>query len=317
MTLTRFFLIVFFCAILGACGEDAPPPAVSSAPPDATTQEPADGEKKPVVGKGANEGMGGVTVSILPENPTARGCLRAVVRGVPGSHLVVWSVNGTTVATGTGTQLCSEHFRRDDQVSVVVGTSDVGGSATVVIGNSLPRVVNITSTPKEIFSGVEVTVSPVAEDDDGDDVDFSYQWLINGEPNPQLTDATLPADAFTKGDSLQVQIIPNDFFADGPVYSSFATVVSNAPPVITSEPPQGIESLNYEYQVVVSDPDDTIFTYRLEEAPQGMTIDEHTGLIKWSLVEATPGEHRIAIIVADQDGAEAAQEYILTLKPGA
>jgi hypothetical protein len=47
-----------------------------------------------------------------------------------------------------------------------------------------------------------------------------------------------------------------------------------------------------------------------------MTIDENTGLVEWSLVEAAPGEHTIAIIVADPDGAEDAQEYILMLQPG-
>jgi hypothetical protein len=219
------------------------------------------------------------------------------------------------VASGTDTQLCSKNYVRGDKVTVNVGTSDVGASAAVTIGNSLPRIVDVSSTPEEIFSGNEVTVTPVAEDDDGDDVDFSYQWLINGEPDPQFTDATLPAGAFAKGDRLQVQIIPNDFYDDGPTYTSFATVVANAPPVITSKPPEGIASLDYAYQVVVSDPDDDTFTYRLEEAPDGMTIDEKTGLIAWSLIEASPGEHTIAVIVSDPDGAETAQEYTLTLKP--
>ena len=316
MFLTRLIVIVFLCAALGACGDDAPETsAVPTDAPASTAQNPADGEASQAAAKSAKSGAGGVSVAILPENPTAHGCLRATIRGVPGSNLVVWSVNGTMVASGTATQLCNAQYVRDDQVTVTVGTSDVGASATVVIGNSLPRVVDISSTPEDIRSGVEVTVAPVAEDSDGDEVDFSYQWLINGEPNPQLTDATLPADAFTKGDSLQVQIIPNDFYEDGPVYTSFATVVGNAPPVITSQPPQAIESLQYQYQVVTSDPDDTTFSYRLDEAPQGMTIDENTGLIEWSLVEASPGEHRIVVIVSDQDGAEAAQEYLLNLKP--
>ncbi len=131
--------------------------------------------------------------------------------------MVAWSVNGKTVSTGTETRFCSENYVRDDRVTVTVGTSDVGGSTTVSIGNSLPRMVDISSTPEEIFpGGNEVTVTPVAEDDDGDDVDFTYQWLVNGEPDPQLTDATLPAGSFTKGDSIQVQIIPNDFYEDGP-----------------------------------------------------------------------------------------------------
>ena len=318
MSLTRLVLIGFLCTMLGACGEDAPqpPPATPADAPAASSQAAGSGKAPQAAAKGHGSGSGGVSVIILPENPTAKGCLRAAIHGVPGSSLVTWSVNGIMVASGTDTQLCGKKsYVRSDQVTVNVGTSDVGASATVVIGNSLPRIVDVSSTPEEIVNGVEVTVTPVAEDEDGDDVDFSYQWLINGEPDPQLTDATLPAGAFTKGDSLQVQIIPNDFFDDGPTYTSFATVVANAPPVITSTPPGGIVSLDYAYQVVANDPDDNTFTYRLEEAPDGMTIDEDTGLVTWSLVEATPGEHTIAIIVADPDGAEAAQEYVLTLNP--
>ena len=318
MSLTRLVIIGFLSMILGACGEDTPQPAPAT-PADAPATSPqaaGSGQSPQAAAKGSETGSGGVSVTILPENPTAKGCLRATIYGVPGSSLVAWSVNGTTVASGTDTQLCNKHYVRGDQVTVNVGTSDVGASATVTIGNSLPRIVDVSSTPEEIFSGVEVTVVPVAEDDDGDDVSFSYQWLINGEPDLQLTDATLPAGAFAKGDSLQVQIIPNDFYDDGPMYTSFATVVANAPPVITSKPPEGIVSLDYAYQVVANDPDDDTFTYRLEEAPDGMTIDENTGLISWSLIDATPGEHTIAIIVSDPDGAEAAQEYILTLKPG-
>jgi hypothetical protein len=316
MSLIRIVFIGFLCVILSACGEDAPQQSSTKSPTNAAPQMDSPGEAQQPVANPSSSGAGGVSVTILPENPTSKGCLRATIRGVPGSSLVVWSVNGKALGSAKGTQLCSENYVRNDQVTVTVGTSDVGASATVSIGNSLPRIVDISSSPEELFAGVEVTVTPVAEDHDGDDVDFTYQWLINGEPNPQLTDATLPAGTFTKGDSIQVQIIPNDFYDDGPTYTSFATVVPNAPPVVTSQPPQGIESLDYEYLVAASDPDDSNFTYRLEEAPDGMTIDEKTGLIKWDLTEATPGMHTIAIIVSDPDGAEAAQEYTLTLKPG-
>ena len=78
-------------------------------------------------------------------------------------------------------------------------------------------------------------------------------------------------------------------------------------------PPQGIASLDYRYQIEVSDPDDSTFTYRLDHAPEGMTIDESSGLIEWSLAEVAPGDYTIAIIAADSDGAETAQEYTLTL----
>ena len=137
--------------------------------------------------------------------------------------------------------------------------------------------------------------------------------MINGDADPLLSEATLPANSFTKGDTIQVQIVPNDFFDDGMVYESYAQLVPNAAPSITSEPPQGISSLDYRYQVVANDPDDNQLAYSLSDAPEGMLIDENSGLIEWSLVNVIPGDYTISIKVSDSEGVEAVQEYRLSL----
>jgi hypothetical protein len=313
MHFIRLVLIVVSSIVLGACGEEVPEQPASIPPhQSSTTHDQPRGVTDPQPGS-ISQSAGGVTVKILPANPTSTGCLRAVIQGHPGRSAVIWKVNGETVSSGTDTQLCSDSYRRYDQVSVAVGTNDKGAQASTSIGNSPPRVVDITSTPEEIFAGTDISVAPLAEDADGDDVDFTYQWLINGEADPALTEATLPGSRFSKGDAVKVLIVPNDFYDDGPTYESYAMQVPNAAPRITSQPPQRVTSLDYRYQVEVSDPDDNQFTYRLEEAPEGMTIDETSGLIQWSLVEATPGDHTIAIIVTDPEGVENAQEYTLTL----
>lgn len=302
----RLLSVACSCMILFACGEESPRPPVVATPSQEASAEPA-----PVAAR--ETAAGDVAVTILPENPTSSGCLRAVAQGNPGRSTLVWKVNGEVVARGTDAQLCSDSYKREDQVSVEVGTDDQGARAAVTIANSPPRIVDISSTPAEIFAGTDIFVAPVAEDADGDSVDYSYQWLINGESDPLLTEATLPGDRFTKGDTVQVLIVPNDFYEDGPTYESYAQPIPNAPPRIVSEPPQAITSLDYRYQVEASDPDDSQLSFRLEESPAGMTIDASSGLLQWSLVEATPGEHTIAIIVSDPEGAEAAQEYTLTL----
>lgn len=307
MYLLRLLLISLCCLLAVACGDDAPPspppqssPAVDSTPSaDKTT--------------GITPGTGSVTVQILPENPTSSGCLRAAIKGVPGRSAVVWKVNGEIVSSGTDTELCNSSYRKDDLVSVEVGTIDKGASASVTIANTPPRVVDISSKPAEIFAGIDVSVTPVAEDVDGDEVSFSYQWLINGEADPLLTEATLPGKRFSRGDTIQVLIVPNDFVEDGPTYESYAQLIPNAPPRISSEPPQSITSLDYRYQVKVSDPDDSQFTYRLDEAPEGMIIDPASGLIQWSLAEVPAGDYTIAVVVTDPEGAESAQEYTLSL----
>ncbi len=310
MRFVCLLLLVLICAILGACGEDSQTqtePKVAST----TNETPQDGVESKTLA--VTQNADGVSVRILPENPISSGCLRAVIQGHPARSAVIWTVNGETVSSGTDTQLCSDHYKRDDRVTVHVGTNDKGAEASVTIGNTPPRIVDISSTPDGIFAGLDVSVTPVAEDADDDLVDFTYQWLINGEADPVLTQSTLSGSKFTKGDTIQVLIVPNDFFDDGPTYESYVQVVPNAAPQITSAPPQGISSLDYLYQVVASDPDDTEFTYRLDEAPAGMTIDEKSGLIQWSLEGVAPGDYTIAIVVADPEGAEGAQAYTLTL----
>jgi hypothetical protein len=306
----RCVLFLFCALLLNACGDEPQGQNVKKDSPQATI---ASDEAQTPTSKVQNTGSGNVSVVILPENPVSTGCIQAVIQGTPGRSAVIWKVNDVTVSSGTDTQLCSDNYKRDDRVTVIVGTNDQGAQASVSIGNSLPRVVDISSAPSEIYAGTDITVVPVAEDADGDSVDFTYQWLINGEADPVLTLATIPGDKFTKGDTIQVLIVPNDFFEDGPTYKSYAQLIPNASPRIVSTPPQGITSLDYNYQVEVSDPDDNIFTFRLDEAPEGMSIDENSGLIQWSLADVEPGDYTIAIIAADAEGVETAQEYSLSL----
>ena len=306
----RLYVLMSFCCmlLLAACGEDAPAPTAEN--PTVVVSTPA--VAKPPV-NADSQSAGGVTVRIQPEEPTSTGCLSAIIHGTPGRSAVIWKVNNEIVSTGNDHRLCSNNYKRDDQVTVVVGTLDRGAQASVSIGNTPPRVIDISSTPSEIYAGSDIAVTPVAEDVDGDTVSFSYQWLINGDADPLLSEATLPANSFTKGDTIQVQIVPNDFFDDGMVYESYAQRVPNAAPSITSEPPQGISSLDYRYQVVAHDPDDNQLAYSLSDAPEGMLIDENSGLIQWSLINVTPGDYTIAIKVSDSEGVEAVQEYRLSL----
>lgn len=307
-----FLLIAAGCCLfsLTACGEESQP-----------ENKQANKGQSPVVAQDSakaktvsvNQASGSIKLQFLPNNPTTTDCLSVVVVGQPGRPGIRWQVNGQLLEGQSDSRLCGDFFSRGDLVTAEAGTNDVGGSVTVTIGNALPMVTDISATPEQVAAGQPLTVVPVAEDADGDDVDFTYQWLVNGNADPLLTEATLPGDKFSKGDSLQVLIVPNDFYEDGPTYESYAMVVPNAAPQIISQPPQGISSLNYTYQVEANDPDDSLFTYHLSEAPDGMTIDETSGLVQWSLIAVPPGEYSIVIIVTDPDGAEGGQGYNLTL----
>lgn len=313
MHIIRLLLSCSLTLVLTACGDD-PVPQIPVAETRSST--PAVSDTSPVengVTNPADYSTGGVTAKLLPDEPTSSGCLRVITQGALGRSAITWAVNDLALPGKVGAELCSDSYRRGDRVTAFVGTRDQGASVTVTINNSPPRVVDITATPDKVFAGMTINVVPQAEDADGDDVRYRYQWLINGYADPVLLDPFLPGERVVKGEQLQLQIIPNDGYVDGPTYLSYAMSVPNAPPVIVSNPPEGITSLDYRYQVEVTDPDDSTFTFRLADAPNGMRIGEKNGLIEWSLAGVAPGDYTITIIAADPMGAEVAQGYRMTL----
>lgn len=293
-----------YCALLTllltACSDERP---VAPASPSSAT----------AVASPAAEASGRVGVQIIPGQPTSADCLSAVTTGISGQSQYRWYVNEQLIPGQSESRLCGEFYKRGDQVAVAFGSGAAAAKVSVAIANSPPKITAISATPDQVFADSDIQVVPVAEDKDGDPVEFRYQWLINGEASPFLTGSTLAGDHFNKGDVIQVKITPFDGFDEGQVYESFAMTIPNAPPLIDSQPPQQFEALEYSYQVKASDVDGDKLVYALAKAPRGMTIDPGTGLISWPLSEVSPGAYPLKIVVSDPDGVEAYQEFTLTL----
>ncbi len=324
--LARFCLTLVAISLLVACSEepkqeykepdwdrltkaekDEPAPA---AVPQTTTVSPAD--QPTAAAPVRSESQGGVTISLRPDRPDDDGCIRAMVQGQPGRPVFQWFVNGVQVPQQIGGRLCSDKFQRGDEVTVQVGTVDVGASSTVTIGNTPPRVIEVSATAQQAFEHGDITMSAIGADADGDDVEFLYQWIINGEEEAFLNEATLKAENYAQGDQIQVRITPYDGFDEGKPYESAVLSVPNAPPVITSRPPQNFEAQVYNYQVEASDPDDAELIFSLTDPPSGMSISS-TGLLNWPLTEVEPGEYKISIVVTDSGGDTTTQEFTLAL----
>lgn len=88
--------------------------------------------------------------------------------------------------------------------------------------------------------------------------------------------------------------------------------IPNAPPSISSKPPEAFTALEYLYPVQAVDPDGDKLSYRLEDGPEGMSIDE-TGKASWNLAGAKPGEFPVKITVEDTDGGKATQSFTINL----
>ena len=89
---------------------------------------------------------------------------------------------------------------------------------------------------------------------------------------------------------------------------------NRAPSIGSSAPTVATENEPYIYAVQASDPDagDTL-SYSLPTAPDGMTINQNTGLISWTPASAQIGEHPVIVQVQDQDGLNTTQGYTVTV----
>ncbi len=112
--------------------------------------------------------------------------------------------------------------------------------------------------------------------------------------------------------------------------SSTTTINFSDPPVIISVPDnQATVGRHYVYTVEVKSNDSEpeagagkntagmgMFSYRLTQKPETMTIDVLKGYISWTPQLKDLGSHEIEVAVQDGNGQEARQQFAVMVKPG-
>jgi hypothetical protein len=300
--------------LLAGCGQEENQKVTTRNETDTMQKVAANQSEKPAA-KGLNAtSSGSLEVIIKPENPVADDCLEASVKQGLSDKTLIWAVNGIEVQQESSNRYCLEEgVRRGDVVSVSVTNSTSSGNASVTLGNSLPRVLDTTLEFIAEGGDYSLEITPHVADADEDYVELSYQWLINGQINEAYTENRLPSDAYRKSDKVQVNIIPDDGYGRGHTYTSRNITLPGAAPVVTSQPPKAFEAMEYTYQVEATDANNSELTFKLENAPQGMSIDAQTGLILWPLDDVSPGDYQVRIIVIDPDGNSGGQKFNLNL----
>jgi hypothetical protein len=75
-----------------------------------------------------------------------------------------------------------------------------------------------------------------------------------------------------------------------------------------------MEVSSYEYTVTAEDPDEDEVKFSLSSAPEGMTIDSDSGLIRWQISDQQQGgTYNFEVIAIDPEGAQSVQPITLTL----
>jgi hypothetical protein len=107
-------------------------------------------------------------------------------------------------------------------------------SAEVRIGNSPPLVVSVTLEPEAPFVNEPVTAIVTTYDADGEPVENTYTWYVDGVLAQSGSSDTLPAGSFAKHQRINVEVVPTDAEARGEAFLSADAIALNSPPTVVS-----------------------------------------------------------------------------------
>lgn len=179
--------------------------------------------------RGAVDAGNGVTVTISPESPATTDDLVATVQGAPGITFR-WSVNGgarpdvTTYRVGATLTTKHEIWK----VEAVDGDKALA-SAAVTIANSPPTLPTIAAPTAPIAAApIQCTVGAPSTDADGDPLQTTVAWTLNGAPFTSTIMTVVPNDTIPPVTSHTGYV----FACKATVTDSEATVTATAPATV-------------------------------------------------------------------------------------
>jgi hypothetical protein len=262
-----------------------------------------------ISGAGSSE----LSVSIIPSVATVDTELRAIAGGNPASPEFEWQLNGAKVEGESSNRLPVGRYSKGDRVSVTMRSDMKTVTASTIIVNSPPKIIESRFIEPRLHAGVDVEIAVETEDADGDQVETHYVWTRSGEIITGLDDNRLPGNLFQKGDRISFTAVPNDGTTDGSAFIANEFTIPNGAPRFVSTYPLKFSNFLYSYPARAEDPDGDALRYRLETGPEGMIIDPQNGELRWQINTNQGGEHHVKITAEDTDGLQATQEFALTI----
>jgi hypothetical protein len=280
MPLKRYLLIIMTVLITGCSAEEPGAPRPSATP---------DMKKAPET-----------VVTITPDDPTSQSVIvvtadASVIRG----STVQWYVNGTIDDSAAGMRFTSPELKKGDSIqAVLISEEKEYPSNEITIVNSPPLVNRAVIKPALPRADSLLEAEVEGYDIDGDPVYFTYKWNLNGK---FMTDLPSFSTQFKRDDMITLEVIP----FDGEEYGKHAFIKSkiyNSIPVVTGNAPT-FDGKTYTYNLDAKDIDGDTLTYKLLDAPEGMTVDK-SGVITWQVSPEDTGRYEFTVLIIDNSGGE-------------
>jgi Putative Ig domain len=228
-----------------------------------------------------------------------------------------WVINGYRVGGETHPTLSPTLLKFGDKVEVEIVPLDgqtqgkLYKTEPATVGNTPPEVIRVAIEPTGSDRG-EMRALVEGLDVDQDAIHYVYRWRRNATLVLEGDNAILSTGAFSRDDSITVEVIPRDAGGVGKSKISEPIALGNNAPKITSHPPSKFEKGVFVYSVQAVDDDKDSLKYLLDTAPSGMTIDPATGVISWQVAPDVKGKQRVRILVQDGQGGSSFQDFDLS-----
>ncbi|MBA4390026.1 MAG: hypothetical protein C0399_03715, partial [Syntrophus sp. (in: bacteria)] len=117
---------------------------------------------------------------------------------------------------------------------------------------------------------------------------------------------------FKRGDKIAVKITPFDGEKRGKPRTLTVDVQNTTPKVSESKEPK-YDGKMFTVQINASDPDGDPLSYELLSGPQGMTIDNKSGMVNWSVKDNDAGDHTVKVKISDGHRGEVMYQLTATI----
>ncbi len=143
-----------------------------------------------------------------------------------------WLLGGSVIQTSD--TLLSSNTNKDEEWTVRATPSDgtltgTPAEATITIGNTTPEMTMVSISPSNPALQDTLTCNTATYDADGELVNISYQWLINGNLQSSMTNTL--SGPFQQNDTITCRATPDDTDDVGVSMEDDVTITNSAPTI--------------------------------------------------------------------------------------
>ncbi len=153
-----------------------------------------------------------------------------------------WYVDSLPISTNES--LDPSHFDKHQAIHLELTPNDGGEdgatftTATATAVNTPPEITSLSLSPSELYTDDTLAASVTTTDTDGDTVNLSYAWTVDGSAIAESGSSLDGATWFDKHQTVALVVTPNDGEDDGDTAADSVDVLNSPPgaPIIAIEP---------------------------------------------------------------------------------